>query len=67
VIQGRDAPGFALEAGFEVGIRGERGGQNLDRDRAIEARVFRLVDLAHAAGADRGEDFVRTEALSQRQ
>ena len=38
------------------------GGQDLDGDRAIEAGVAGLVDLAHAAGADRGLDFVRPEA-----
>ncbi len=33
----------------------------LDRDRAIEPRVARLVDLAHATGADRREDLVGAE------
>jgi hypothetical protein len=28
-------------------------GKNLDGDGAIEARVARLIDLAHASGADR--------------
>ena len=37
-------------------------GQDLDRDRAIEPRVARLVDLAHAARAEGGEDLVRAEA-----
>ena len=37
-------------------------GQDLDRDDAIEPRVAGLVDLAHAAGAEGGEDFVRAEA-----
>ena len=35
--------------------------QDLDRDRAIEARVAGLVDLAHATGAKRAEDFVWAE------
>src|SRR5512135_255138 len=35
--------------------------QNLDRDVASEARVFRPVDLAHPPCADLGEDFVRAE------
>ena len=38
--------------------------QDLDRDGAIQARVARLVDLAHSAGADWREDLVRAEASS---
>ena len=37
-------------------------GQDLDRDVAIQLRVARAIDLAHAAGADRHDDFVRAEA-----
>src|SRR5213593_315345 len=37
---------------------------NLDRDNAVEAGVARLVHFAHAAGADRREDFVGSEAVS---
>ena len=40
------------------------GGQHLDRDVAAEARVPRAIDLAHAAGAERGDDFVGTESGS---
>ncbi len=41
--------GLALEAcaAFRVGT--ERGREDLDRDGAVEARVPRLVDLAHPA------------------
>ena len=39
-------------------------GQDLDRDVAVEARVARAVDLAHAAGAEGGEDLVGAEAGS---
>ena len=34
-------------------------GQHLDRDRAIEPRVLRPVDLAHPARANRRDDLVR--------
>ena len=37
-------------------------GQDLERDVAIQLRVARAIDLAHAAGAEGGEDFVRAEA-----
>ena len=56
-----DGLGFALEARQPVGVIRKRGRQDLDCDIAIEARVPRPVDLAHAAGADGGEDFVRAE------
>ena len=36
--------------------------QDLDRDGAVEPRVARLVDLAHAAGAERRDDLVGAEA-----
>jgi hypothetical protein len=51
-----------LEAFAELRIGGEVGRQDLDRHRAIEARVARLVDLAHAAGASERDDFVRPES-----
>ena len=42
-------------------IVGDVRRQDLDRDRAVEPRVARLVDLAHAAGAERRHDFVGAE------
>ena len=36
--------------------------EDLDRDRALEPRVLRLVDLAHPARADRRDDLVGAEA-----
>ena len=44
------------------GIGGNVLGQDLDRDGAIEAGVAGFVDLAHAAGTERRDDFVRAEA-----
>ena len=38
--------------------------QQLDRDAAVEARIVGLVDLAHAARAQRGHDLVGAEALA---
>ena len=38
--------------------------QHLDRDVALEPRVARAVDLAHAARAERRQDLVRAEALA---
>ena len=61
MIQRGNGAGFALETLLEFGIGGEMSGENLDGNGAIEARVFRAVDLAHAAGAERGLNFVGTE------
>ena len=57
-----DSLGFSLEPVTELRVIGDQRRENLDRDGAIEADVARLVHLAHAAGTERSEDFVRTEA-----
>ena len=56
--------GLALQAGDAIGILCECGGQDLDRDVALQARVAGAIDLAHAAGAEHRFDFVRAEARS---
>jgi hypothetical protein len=62
VIQCRDGAPFPIEALAKLRIAGKLRGKNLDRDRAVEPRVARLVDLAHAARAKGGLDLVRAEA-----
>src|SRR5438552_3079743 len=47
---------------FSVRVVREFGGKDFDRYAAIEPRVARLPHLTHAAGAERREDFVRSEA-----
>jgi hypothetical protein len=47
--------------------RGERRGQDLDRDVALELGVARAIDLAHAAFAEQGGDVVRTEPRARRE
>jgi hypothetical protein len=49
-----------------VTVRGERFGQDLDRDVALQLRVARAIHLAHAARAERGHHFVRAEPLTGR-
>ena len=56
----RDGLRFAIEAGAELRIRGERAREDLDRHRAREARVGCSVDLAHPACPDQMVDAVRT-------
>jgi len=53
-----------LQAGDAIGILRECGGQDLDRDVALQARVAGAIDLAHSAGAEHRFDFVRAEARS---
>ena len=43
----------------------KRLGQDLDRDRAIEPRVARSVDLTHAARADQRDDLIRAETAAE--
>ena len=52
---------FALESLADVGSEDAALRQDLDRDGPVEARVARLVDLAHPARADEGADLVRAE------
>ena len=58
----RDRPRLAIESLAELRVRGERLRQDLDRDRAIQARVPRFIDLAHTARAERRQNFVRAES-----
>ena len=59
----RDGAGFALKP-FELRPGRARRRQDLDRNRAIELRVPGMVDLAHAAGAERGKDFISANSVS---
>ena len=56
---------LAREARQPLGIVGERGGQDLDGDVAIESRVAGAIDLAHAARPEGAGDFIRTDAASR--
>ena len=64
MVQAREQPRFALEAGARVAVRPDVRRQDLDRDRAIEAGVACAVDFAHAPRADGRLDDVGTEAGS---
>jgi hypothetical protein len=61
MIERRDRPRFALEPFAELRILSEGLGQDLDRDRAVEAGVASFVHLAHAASTYGGLDLVRAE------
>ena len=66
MIELRNGAGFAVKALAELRIGGQGFGQDLDRDRAIEACVARFVDLSHPARTERRDYFVRTEASTGR-
>ena len=51
MIQCRDGFGFALKTSFEIGVRGEVSGEDLDGDIAAETGIACAVDFAHAARA----------------
>ena len=62
MVQRREDFRFALESRQPLGIAGHRRRQHLDGDAALQIGVGRPIDLAHAARADLGGDFIRTEA-----
>jgi len=59
-----DRARFAFKSHAPVSVFGQFRREHFDRDRAIEARVAGAIDLSHAAGADRRDDFVGTEPRS---
>src|SRR5690349_15646282 len=69
MIEGGEDFRLALKTRQAIRIAGQGGGQHLDRDRSLEIAVGRAIDLAHATGADGGNDFVRADTRpgSQRQ
>ena len=64
VVQRRDRACFALEAGAGLGVRRQVRRDDFDGDASIEPGIARLVDLAHATGANEGDDFVVPQAGS---
>ena len=62
MVERREHPRFALEAGQPVGIRGEGTRQNLERDVAPELRVARAIHLAHAARPEQCLDLIDADA-----
>ena len=58
---------LAFEARKSFGVVGQCGGKRLERHLAVERRVDRLPDLAHAALADLLDDPVVQQGLARRQ
>jgi hypothetical protein len=64
MIQRREQLRFAVESRRTLGIARETLGNDFQGYVATELRVAGAIDLAHAAGAERGVNFVRTEACA---
>ena len=65
-LRAATAPGLSLEAGAVIGVGGELrvGGVILSSDIAAQSGVVRPIHLAHAAGAEGGQDLVRAETCA---
>src|SRR5262245_54832976 len=62
MVERSERLGFALEARKALRIRSKRIRDDLNRHLPTEGRIYRTIDLAHAAGANRGLDLIRSEA-----
>ena len=62
VIERGEHFGFTLEAREPIRIRRDGFGQDLQRDIPLQSRIARAIDLAHAARAQGGLDFIRPES-----
>ena len=64
VVEGRENVCFALETREAIRIVGERVGENLQRDIAVELRVGRLPHLSHATLAEERGHVVMPETVT---
>ena len=64
MMEARNRTSFALEALMQVFTASDMSGKNFYGNFAIESRIARSIDFAHAASAKRGGDFVRTKSGS---
>ena len=64
MVESGNALRLTLEAFPKHRIDSQRRRQDFDRDDTLESRVARLVDLAHPTGAERRQDFIRSESGS---
>ena len=64
VVQRRRRPRFTRESAQCVRIRRELVGDELERHRAAESRVFGLIHDAHAAAADLFDDVIVGNSLA---
>ena len=63
MIQRRRGPGLALKAVHGLAVPSQFVGHELERDEAMEPRVFRFVDDAHAAATELLDDAIVGDRL----
>ena len=63
----RDRARFAVESGAKFCVPRQYFGQNLQSDGAIEPRIARAIDLAHATRPEWSNDLVRAQADAGRE
>jgi hypothetical protein len=61
VTEGGDRARLGLEPRTAIRPFGQFRVQQFDRNRSLQSRIPRLVDLAHPADTDERQDFVRTQ------
>ena len=64
VVQRGGRTGFLLESAEPIGVGTEDQRHDLDRNVPAEPRIVRPIYLAHAAGAERGNDFVAADPFA---
>src|SRR6185369_12587902 len=67
MVQRGENLGFSAETAMPVRIGRDQLRQNFERHVTIELRVTRAIHLTHTAGANRGQNFVRSEACTGRE
>ena len=65
MIQRRQHLSLAFETSHALGVIGERGGQNFQRDLASEIGVGRAINLTHPARAQGRDDLIRPYSVSR--
>ena len=64
MIQSRGRLGFALKARQSLRILGDIVGKELQRDEAMQPRVFRLIDDTHATAAQLLNDLIMGDGFT---
>ena len=67
MIERRENLGFTLEPHQALRIGGHAGGQHLDRNVALQARIAGAIHLTHPTRADRRFDAIGADARARRQ
>ena len=63
VIERREQPRLALEAGEAVAVAGDRRRQDLDGNITLKTRIAGAIHTAHPAGADQRLQFIDADPL----